>query len=41
MGELELPNCDLTSGRQEKGDILNKFFDSVFENVGNENPLDF
>ena len=37
LGELEMPNGDLTSDRQEKADILNNFFVSVFENEGNEN----
>ena len=41
LGELEMPNGDLTSDRQEKADILNNFFVSVFENEGNENLPDF
>ena len=30
-GELEMPNGDLTSDSQEKADILNNFFVSVFK----------
>ena len=41
LGELEMPNDDLTSDSQEKADILNKFFISVFEDEGTENLPDF
>ena len=41
LGELEMPSGDLTSDSQEKANILNKFFVSVFENEGNENLPDF
>ena len=36
-----MPNGDVTGDRQEKADILNYFFVSVFENEGNENLPDF
>ena len=41
LGELEMPSGDLTSDSQEKANILNKFFVSVFENEGNENLPNF
>ena len=34
LGELEMPNGSLTSDNQEKTNILNSFFASVFENDG-------
>ena len=34
LGELEMPNGSLTSDNQEKANILNSFFASVFENEG-------
>ena len=36
-----MPSGDLTSDSQEKANILNKFFVSVFENEGNKNLPDF
>ena len=41
LGELEMPNGDLTSDSQEKSDFLNNFFVSVFEEEGTENIPDF
>ena len=34
LGELEMPNGSLTSENQDKANILNSFFASVFENKG-------
>ena len=41
LGELETPSGELTSDSQEKANILNKFFASVFEDEGSENLPDF
>ena len=41
LGELEMPNGNLTSDSQEKADILNYFFVSVFEEEGSENIPNF
>ena len=41
LGDLEMPNGDLTSDSQEKADVLNNFFVSVFEEEGIENIPDF
>ena len=34
LGELEMPNGSITSDNQEKANILNSFFASVFETEG-------
>ena len=41
LGELEMPNGDLTSDSQEKANILNNFFVSVFEDEGTKNLPNF
>ena len=41
LGELETPSGELTSDSQEKANILNKFFASVFEDEGSDNLPDF
>ena len=41
FGELEMPNGDLTSDRQEKANILNNFFVSALEDEGTENLPNF
>ena len=41
LGEIEMSNGDLTSDSQEKADILNNFFVSVFEDEGTENVPTF
>ena len=41
LGELEMTTGDLTSDSQEKADILNNLFVSVFEDGGTENLPDF
>ena len=41
LGELEMPNGCLTSDNQEKANILNSFFASVFENEGAGDLQDF
>ena len=41
LGELEMPSGDLTSDSQEKADILNNYFVSVFEEEGTENKPNF
>ena len=40
-GELELTNGNLTSDSQEKANVLNSFFSSVFENEGTGELPDF
>ena len=41
LGELETPSGELTSDSQEKDNILNEFFASVFEDEGSDNLQDF